>query len=61
MNEETFVIIQLIMAAVIIASCWRIFTKAGQPGWAAIVPIYNVIVYLKVVGKPMWWLILLCI
>lgn len=31
---------------------WRLYDKAGQPGWAAIVPIYNVIIFLRVVGRP---------
>jgi len=37
---------------------WKIFTKAGRPGWAAIVPFYNTIVLLKIVGRPWWWLLL---
>lgn len=41
-----------------IAGMWKVFVKADQPGWAAIVPIYNVYVLLEVAGKPMWWLIL---
>jgi hypothetical protein len=44
---------------VMIASMWKVFVKAGQPGWAAIVPIYNMIVLLQIVGRPVWW-ILLC-
>lgn len=44
-----------------IIAMWRIFTKAGQPGWAAIIPIYNVYVLLKVAGRPGWWLILFII
>jgi uncharacterized membrane protein YoaK (UPF0700 family) len=35
--------------------------KAGKPGWAAIIPIYNVIVLLQIAGKPLWWIILLFI
>jgi hypothetical protein len=42
----------------LIASMWTVFTKAGQPGWAAIIPIYNIITLLKIVGKPWWWLFL---
>lgn len=38
---------------------WRIYSKAGQPGWACIVPIYNIIVLLRIVGKPWWWLLLM--
>lgn len=37
---------------------WRVFQKAGQPGWACIIPFYNVYILLKVAGKPGWWLIL---
>ena len=37
---------------------WRIFEKAGKPGWAALIPIYNTIVLLEIVGKPWWWLLL---
>ena len=44
-----------------IISQWRIFEKAGKPGWAAIIPIYNLYVHLKVVGKPSWWMLLLFI
>ena len=40
---------------------WKIFTKAGQPGWASIIPIYNLIVVLQIVGRPIWWIILLLI
>jgi hypothetical protein len=46
---------------VMIASVWKVFAKAGQPGWAAIVPIYNFIVMLKVAGKPLWWILLFLI
>jgi len=44
-----------------IAACWKIFTKAGQPGWASIIPIYNWYILCKIVGRPGWWVILLLI
>ena len=34
------------------------FKKAGEPAWAAFVPIYNTIVLLKIAGKPWWWFLL---
>jgi hypothetical protein len=37
---------------------WTTFEKAGEPGWAAIIPIYNGIVMLRIVRRPIWWLIL---
>jgi len=44
--------------AVIIISLWKIFTKARKPGWAAIVPIYNIVILAEIVGFP-WYLGLL--
>jgi hypothetical protein len=52
-------VIPLLVAVVMVASMWKIFTKAGQPGWAALVPIYNLITMLKIVGKPTWYIALL--
>jgi len=50
-----------IILVLIIASFWKIFKKAGQPGWAAIIPIYNILVELRVAKRPWWWLLLLII
>lgn len=51
-----FVYIAAILLYVI--AMWRIFEKAKKPGWAAIIPFYNVYVQLEIVGRPGWWLIL---
>ncbi len=40
-----------------VVTMWRIFTKAAEPGWAAIIPFYNTYVLLRITGKPGWWLI----
>lgn len=40
---------------------WKVFVKAGKPGWAVLIPIYNVYVLLEIVGRPWWWLLLLLI
>jgi hypothetical protein len=45
----------------LIAAIWKVFAKAGQPGWASIIPIYNWIVLCKIVGRPAWWVLLLLI
>jgi len=53
-------IVALIYLAVVIlllVSVWKIFTKAGHPGWASLVPIYNVYILLKIAGRPGWWLL----
>jgi hypothetical protein len=51
----------LIISVVMIISYWKIFEKAGKPGWAAIIPIYNLIILLEIVGKPVWWIIMFLI
>jgi len=55
------IILYLGVIALMIASMWKVYEKAGKPGWAAIVPIYNIIVLLEIVGKPLWWIVLLFI
>jgi hypothetical protein len=51
-------LIYLAVCILLFISMWVIFAKAGQPGWAIIIPIYNAIVFFRVIGKPWWWLIL---
>ena len=58
------VIMMLVWLAVIIAvlaGFWKVFVKAGKPGWACLIPIYNIVVLLQIVGRPIWWIILLII
>lgn len=45
----------VILAIVTLAGMWKVFTKAGKPGWAVLIPIYNYIVLVQVAGLPMWW------
>lgn len=54
-------VIYLAVIVLCIAGMWKVFAKAGKPGWAAIVPIYNLIVILEIIGRPVWWIILLLI
>jgi len=44
----------LVIAIVSVIAMWKAFTKAGKPGWAAIVPIYNIVVMIEISGRPMW-------
>ena len=41
------------------ASFWQLFKKGGQEGWAALIPLYNVLVVCDIIQKPRWWMILL--
>ena len=56
-----FILIWLAIVVFLIAAMWRVFEKAGQPGWAAIIPIYNYYIMLKIGGKPGWWLLMFII
>lgn len=42
----------------ILSASWLVFVKADQPGWACLLPIYNIIVLLQIAGKPWWWFFL---
>lgn len=54
-------LVWLAVIVAILAGFWKVFVKAGQPGWACLVPIYNIVVMLQIVGRPIWWLVLLLI
>ena len=54
-------VIGLLVAVIMIAAMWKVYAKAGQPGWACLIPIYNMYVWCKIVGRPGWWVILLFI
>lgn len=51
----------LAIIVVVIAGMWKVFTKAGQPGWGVLIPIYNCYLLTIIAGRPGWWLILLLI
>lgn len=48
----------IILILLYFAAYWKIFTKAGKPGWVSIIPFYNIVVFSKLIGKPDWWAIL---
>jgi hypothetical protein len=48
-------LLELALVAFILTALWKVFAKAGEPGWAGIIPIYNMIVLAKIAQKPMWW------
>lgn len=52
------ILFSLAIAVIIYAGMWKIFQKAGKPGWAAIIPIYNIIVMAEIVGKPIGFALL---
>lgn len=54
-------LIYLVLIVVIIAGYWMVFTKAGEAGWKSIIPIWNILVLLKIIGREWWWIILFLI
>ncbi|MDZ4795020.1 MAG: DUF5684 domain-containing protein [Bacteroidota bacterium] len=52
------IIFLLAFVVFVIAAMWKVFEKAGQPGWAAIIPIYNIYIMTKIGGKPGYWTLL---
>lgn len=54
-------LIQLVFIVLMAVSMWKIFVKAGKPGWASIIPIYNIVVWLEIIGRPVWWILLMFI
>jgi hypothetical protein len=60
-GSSAITIIYLAVYILEVIGMWRAFDKAGKPGWAAIVPIYNFYVLCKIAGRPGWWWVLLFI
>ena len=51
----------LVLAIALIVATWKVYQKAGKPGWAAIIPVYNLWVLFEIAGKPGWWSLLVFI
>jgi hypothetical protein len=50
-----FSLVILAMTALILAAQWKIYVKAGKPGWACLIPFYNIWVLIEIIEKPAWW------
>ena len=51
----------MLIGLILVIAQWKLFVKAGQPGWATLVPIYNLIVMMEIAGKPGWWVLMMFI
>ena len=56
--ELLFPLFACAIVVLMVAGMWKVFSKAGQPGWAVLIPIYNVYVLCKIAGRPGWWCLL---
>jgi hypothetical protein len=57
-SAAVLIVVYVAFVVFYLASFWRVYTKAGQPGWAAVIPIYNFIILMKIIGRPWWWILL---
>jgi hypothetical protein len=54
-------VLYIALAVLMIAGWWKIFTKAGKPGWGVLIPFYNLYLMCKIAKRPGWWFILFLI
>lgn len=57
----TFMVIAIIWAVLVLVAGWKMFEKAGQAGWVAIIPILSTFGLLKIVHRPLWWFVLMLV
>ncbi len=55
------IVLLIVAAGATYVGGWKMFEKADMPGWGILVPFYNVVLVLRMIGRPGWWLILLII
>ena len=54
-------LVWLAVVVVVLVGMWKVFVKAGKPGWGILIPIYNMILLLDIAGRPAWWVVLMFI
>ena len=52
-----FIVTLCVIALIQLIAQWKVFVKAGQPGWASLIPIYNIYILTKIAGKPGIWVL----
>lgn len=50
-------IVWLVVVVAMVAAMWKLFAKAGQPGWAALIPFYNYVVMFRITSRSPWWVL----
>ena len=55
------ILLILIIIITPVLSNWFLYRKANEPGWASIIPVYSTLIWLKIIGKPWYWLLLFCV
>ena len=47
-----------VLSLLLLIAGWKVYSKAGRPGWAVLIPLYNLYVYTQIVKRPKWWIFL---
>ena len=58
-GSTVLLLVWLAIVVFLLAAMWKVFTKAGQPGWGSLIPFYNIYLLMIIAGKPGWWLVLM--
>lgn len=61
MTSKVFIAWFILFVAAWLIASWKLFEKAGYKNWKALVPVYNLLIQLKIIGRPWWWIFLLVI
>ncbi|MCX6231770.1 MAG: signal peptidase I [Bacteroidetes bacterium] len=56
-----YAILSLVFFILTLTGLWKLFEKAGVPGWNVLIPFYNFYVWLKIINKPLWWYIFILV
>lgn len=59
--QVLFLTVVFAVVVTVIVGMWKTFTKAGEPGWGVLIPIYNFYLLTRIAGKPGWWVLLMLI
>lgn len=58
---RAFLLLFVVAWIALLVGVWKVFEKGGQPGWACLIPIYNLYCFIKIAKKEWWWLLLLLV
>lgn len=61
MTSKVFIAWFILFVIAYLAASWKLFEKAGYKNWKALVPVYNILIQLKIIGRPWWWVLLLVV
>ena len=59
MNGVQWIIFGFIIQIVHFLGTWKLYKAAGEAPWKAIIPVYNAIIFFKIIHRPKWWVFLL--